>query len=75
MLTSLGTHPTADPQRDVSLPLESPPLSWKTSKQRAVTLSTTEAENTAAADAAREAIWLRNLMTKLKLGQIQPPTI
>jgi hypothetical protein len=50
-------------------------VSWKTSKQKCVTLSTTEAEYTAAADAAKEAIWLKDLLTELKLGKKQSPVI
>jgi hypothetical protein len=47
----------------------------KTSKQKAVTLSTTEAEYTAAADAAREAIWLDDLLKELGLKEEVSPTL
>jgi hypothetical protein len=51
------------------------PVSWRTAKQKAVTLSSTEAEYMAAADTAKEAIWLRDLLQELRLGRNQPPVI
>ena len=48
------------------------PISWSSKKQHAVALSTTEAEYTAMAHAAREAIWLRNLFGELYLPQRLP---
>jgi hypothetical protein len=53
----------------------SSPVSWKTAKQKAVTLSTTEAEYTAAADAAKEAIWLRDLFEELEVSKGVSPII
>ncbi|KAH9779667.1 hypothetical protein KPL71_007786 [Citrus sinensis] len=38
-------------------------ISWKASLQNVVALSTTEAEYTAAADAIKEAIWLKGMVT------------
>ena len=40
-------------------------ISWKASLQNIVALSTTEVEYTAAADAIKEAIWLRGMVTNL----------
>ena len=39
-------------------------ISWKSIKQKAVTLSTTEAEYMAASDASKEAIWLQDLLAE-----------
>ena len=45
-------------------------ISWKSQKQRLVTLSSTEAEYVAASEAAKEAKWLRHMFSEfaLKLG-------
>jgi hypothetical protein len=50
-------------------------VSWKTSKQKTVTLSTTEAEYTAAAEATREAIRLDDLLQELNLKENVSPTL
>ncbi|KAJ9541460.1 hypothetical protein OSB04_027966 [Centaurea solstitialis] len=42
-------------------------ISWKSSKQDTIADSTTEAENIAASDAAKEAVWLRNFITDLRV--------
>ena len=44
-------------------------ISWKSTLQSTVALSTTEAEYMAAAEAVKEAIWLRNLVQELGLKQ------
>jgi hypothetical protein len=49
-------------------------ITWSSKKQNAVTLSSTEAEYTALAHAAREVVWLRNLFAELYLPQ-ELPTI
>ena len=46
-------------------------ISWKVSLQNVVALSTTEAKYTAAADAIKEAIWLRGMVTDLGYKQKQ----
>jgi hypothetical protein len=50
-------------------------VSWKTSKQPAVTLSTTEAEYYAACDAAKEALWLDHLLHELNLHSDKRPLL
>ena len=45
------------------------PISWTSKRQLTVALSTTEAEYMAMCQAAREAIWLRQLLTELGLHQ------
>ena len=40
------------------------PVSWKSSKQSCVALSTAEAEYLALSTAAQEAIWLRHLLSR-----------
>jgi hypothetical protein len=48
------------------------PISWGSRRQRATALSTTDAEFYAASEGAREAVWLKALLTELnvKVGQI-----
>ena len=45
------------------------PISWKSTLQRTVALSTTEAEYMAAIEAAKEAVWLRGLVGELGIMQ------
>ena len=47
-------------------------ISWGSKKQNDVALSSTESEYIALAEAAREAIWLRNLLHGLEYTQPQP---
>jgi len=47
-------------------------ITWSSKKQNAVALSSTEAEYTAMAHAAREVVWLRNLFEELYLPQTLP---
>ncbi|KAJ9536773.1 hypothetical protein OSB04_un000077 [Centaurea solstitialis] len=42
-------------------------ISWKSSKQDTIANSTTEAEYIAASDAAKEAVWLRNFLSDLRV--------
>ncbi|KAJ9552405.1 hypothetical protein OSB04_016450 [Centaurea solstitialis] len=42
-------------------------ISWKSSKQDTIAVSTTEAEYIAASDAAKEAVWLRNFLSDLRV--------
>ncbi|KAJ9561627.1 hypothetical protein OSB04_006787 [Centaurea solstitialis] len=42
-------------------------ISWKSSKQNTIADSTTEAEYIAASDAAKEAVWLRNFLSDLRV--------
>lgn len=48
------------------------PISWKSQRQPTVALSTTESEYMALSDAAKEAMWLKGLMTDL--GEIEGQT-
>jgi hypothetical protein len=48
-------------------------ISWSCKKQNVIALSSTEAEYVAAAHAAKEAVWLRRLLTMLGLDLTDPP--
>ncbi|KAH9782310.1 hypothetical protein KPL71_008845 [Citrus sinensis] len=48
-------------------------INWKANLQHVVALSTTEAEFTTATEAAKEAIWLKGLITELGLKQESVP--
>ena len=50
-------------------------ITWKSTLQVTVALSTTEAELMAASDATREAIWLRHLLTSLGYDQTKATPI
>jgi Reverse transcriptase (RNA-dependent DNA polymerase) len=50
-------------------------VSWSSKKQPTVALSTVEAEYMAAANATKEAIWLRTLLQDLGFTQVQATTI
>jgi transposase InsO family protein len=50
-------------------------ISWGSKKQTSVALSSTEAEYIAAAHAAKEAIWLRRLLTELGENLESPTTL
>ena len=45
------------------------PVSWKSTLQSTVALSTTEAEYMAVTEVVKEAIWLRGLLEDLRVGQ------
>ncbi|CAI7853342.1 unnamed protein product [Closterium sp. NIES-54] len=47
-------------------------ISWQSKKQGCVALSSTEAEYMAVTQRAREAVWLRGLLTELALPQHEP---
>jgi len=47
--------------------LGSTPISWKSGKQRTVTRSSTEAEYKALADGTAEILWIRSLLTELRV--------
>lgn len=46
------------------------PIAWASKRQKSVAMSTCEAEYIAAAEAAKEAIWLRNLLTELNVPSV-----
>ena len=41
------------------------PVTWSSRRQKMVTLSTTESEYVAASSAAKEAVWLRNMLSEI----------
>ncbi len=47
-------------------------ISWSSKKQAAITLSSTEAEYITRAYAAKEAVWLRQLLTELRQDMSSP---
>lgn len=47
-------------------------ISWKSRKQPTVSLSSTEAEYKALSDSCKEAIWLRNVLSELRLRPLSP---
>lgn len=50
-------------------------ISWKSQKQRSVAQSSTEAEYMSLAEAAKEALYLRNLLTELNMEHLAEITI
>ena len=52
--------------------LGSGPIAWRSCKQKCVALSSAEAEYVAASEAAKEAIYLRNVLSSLNCEQLQP---
>jgi len=50
-------------------------ITWKSKKQSVIALSSTEAEYVALSEAAREAVWLRNLYSELGFPEMEPTTI
>ena len=52
--------------------LNSTPVSWRSTFQRVVALSSTEAEYIAASAAAREVIWFRSLLVELHISFPSP---
>ena len=51
------------------------PISWKSSKQRTVARSSTEAEYKTLADGTAEVIWLQYLLIDLQVPSVSAPTI
>ena len=59
----------------VILLLNGGPVSWKSQRQKCVSLLTTESEYVAAATAAKEVVWMRRLLQDLRLPQSAPTTL
>ena len=55
--------------------LGSGPISWSSKKIRALSLSSCEAEYRAAKEAAKEAVWIRHVLTELGLIQNSATTL
>lgn len=56
----------------VVLILNGGPVSWKSQRQSCVSLSTTESEYVAAAEAAKDVVWIRRLLQDLGSDQTKP---
>ena len=50
-------------------------VSWRSKQQSSVSLSTAESEYQALTPAAQEAIWLRNILSDLKISDVKPTVI
>jgi hypothetical protein len=50
-------------------------ISWCSKRQSSVSRSTTEAEYIALSNACQEGVWLRRLMSDIKLKEVEPTTI
>ena len=55
--------------------LGSNPISWKSTKQKSVSRSSSEAEYKAVANAASEILWIKNLLHELHVPLSSPPQI
>jgi hypothetical protein len=51
------------------------PISWRSKKQPVVSLSTTEAEYKAVVEAGQELMWLRTILSDLRIATNDPITI
>ena len=51
------------------------PVSWKSTKQKCVSLSTAESEWYAASEAGKEIIYLRKILDDFGFGQKNPTTL
>lgn len=49
------------------------PIAWRSQKQTSIALSSNEAEYMAASEAAKEGVWLRNILKSLHLPQFDDP--
>jgi hypothetical protein len=50
-------------------------IDWISQKQKAVALSTAEAEYLSQSEAVRETMWLKQALQELRLGQKEPTTV
>ncbi|KAJ9547728.1 hypothetical protein OSB04_020271 [Centaurea solstitialis] len=66
-LVSRPTEMISDHSQGTFFTLNGGAISWKSSKQDTIADSTTEAEYIAASDAAKEAVWLRNFLSDLRV--------
>ncbi len=59
----------------VILVLNGGPVSWKSQRQKCISLSTTESEYVAATAAAKEVVWMRRLLEDIGCSQNQPTVL
>ena len=59
----------------IVLLLNGGPVSWKSQRQKCVSLSTTESEYVAAATASKEVVWMRRLLQDFCLQESTPTTL
>ncbi|GKV35028.1 hypothetical protein SLEP1_g43348 [Rubroshorea leprosula] len=55
--------------------LDSNPISWQVTKQKAVARSSTETEYRASVAAASEMVWVRNVLQKLGVSSVRSPAL
>ena len=55
--------------------IEGNTVSWSSKRQSSVSRSTTEAEYIALSNACQEGVWLRRLLSDIKLKQVDPTTM
>lgn len=60
---------------EIILMLIGGPLSWKSQRQKCVSLSTTESEYVAAATASKEVVWMRRLLQDFCFQESTPTTL
>jgi hypothetical protein len=51
------------------------PISWSSQRQKAVATSTMDAEYVACAEAAKEAMWIRNFINDLRIPGVHIDTV
>ncbi|CAK1358438.1 unnamed protein product [Cercospora beticola] len=62
-----GCHDTRRSTTGFVFIIAGSPIAWASKRQKSVAMSSCEAEYMAAAEAAKEAIWLKNLLQELKI--------
>jgi hypothetical protein len=73
---SHGTHPDDGTSRTgIIITMSGGPICWRSSKQKIVTLSSTEAELVALTEGSNYVLWLRNVMSDLQLTDRGPTVV
>jgi transposase InsO family protein len=70
-----GCHDTRRSTTGYVFKINGSAITWCSRRQQTVASSTVEAEYIATAEAAREAVWLRNLLKELGFKQVGPTTL